>query len=101
MLKKLWKWITCQQTPSGAAVAGAATGSATPPPETEDDEEEKDTRESCPKCRYYRDLSQFDKWSATKFVKDEKGERLLVTCWMCGYEYTEECADAESTNEKS
>jgi hypothetical protein len=49
----------------------------------------------CPKCSYYRDLPNHGKFSSTRWVKDQEGERLVVTCWMCGYQYTEPCADAE------
>ena len=97
------KAIFHRKPPVTGGGSAATIGSEPAPPKppekpTATEVEEKDERENCPKCGYFRDLPLRDKWSKTEYRKDATGERLSITCWMCGYQYTQECWDAEAQN---
>ena len=96
----------CEPPVAGGGSAATIGSEPTPPepPEKPDapEPEVKDEKPACVKCGSYEWVATSPPMATQKrYVKDENGERIELTCWCCGYKWTEPTWDAEAQNMKS
>ncbi len=93
-----WPWTKTQEpTRTEDSTLAEVPGSEPTPLEPEP----KDEKPACVKCGSYEWVATSPPMATQKrYVKDENGERIELTCWCCGYKWTEPTWDAPAQNEK-